>query len=275
MRIAGLVGLCLVIATPAAAEHGDPFMIVAPLPGTKIPTNAHIRIESYNGIAGGLEEIATNQKGYSAVLVASDHEIELKPVSFFDDHEGGYGAGLLVLAPTKALHARTTYNLEIRWPGGTPEQFASPWSWTTSKKADKKAPKWKGTPTVGSTPSTLIANPGAETPLVEIVADLEAVNGGTAKQIPFVFDLARACGGGPTANYTEAIARTTCPDLGPEGLCQQAYMHDAGADLGKQFMVKLTAVDLAGNRTVAPGANPTITWADDNALTVCIPVATK
>ena len=42
-------------------------------------------------------------------------------------------------------------------------------------------------------------------------------------------------------------------------------------DVGRRFHVRLTAIDLAGNRTAARGKRPIVTWNDDLSLTVCLP----
>jgi hypothetical protein len=86
-----------------------------------------------------------------------------------------------------------------------------------------------------------------------------------------VFDLTRMCDAGPTVDYSVAIANASCAEMEAERLCQTARMFDAQADVGKRFRVRLTAVDLAGNRTAAPGRRPVVTWPSDLGLTVCLP----
>src|SRR5687768_17321461 len=108
----------LASASPALAEHGDPLMIAAPTPSTPLPRNARIRIESHNGIAFPLDELARGVRGHAAALVAADHRVPLVVEGFFDDNEGGYGAGLLVLAPKRTLSASTAYQLVITTPSG-------------------------------------------------------------------------------------------------------------------------------------------------------------
>ncbi len=258
-------------ASPAAAEHGDPIIIPAPSPGTAIPINARLRLESHNGIASPLPELAAKTAGYAAVLVASDHEIALRPTAFFDDQEGGYGAGLLVLAPVKLLQPSTTYALELRWPGGAARDFATGWEWTTLDAADRAAPRWIGAPRPGRAAGVVLADPGPESPLVEIVADLTPIGRGRAKRLHLVFDLTRMCDAGPTANYAVAIANGSCAERGDEGLCQTAHWFAAHADVGRRFRARLTAIDLAGNRTAAPGRKPIVTWTDERSITVCLP----
>jgi hypothetical protein len=268
VAIAGLlVGLG---PSPVRAEHGDPLLIPAPAPGATIPRNARIRLESRNGIGWQAEGLGLRRPGFSAALVAADHEVGLRVESFFDDQEGGYGAGLLVLAPVRLLTPATSYRLEIRYPveGGGTGRWAE-WSWTTSRVVDRAPPRWRAAPR-GRGPGEIVAGLAPEAPVVELVADLQPVGRGTRKRLRMVLDGSRACNRGPTVDYNVVIVNASCPASRGAEQCQTAHWYQSERDVGRRFRVTLTAVDLAGNRRRAPGVPPIVRWPEDQSLTICL-----
>jgi hypothetical protein len=268
LAVIGLVGV--LGPAPAAAEHGDPLLLPAPASGTTIPRNARIRLECRNGIAWLAEGLGLRRAGWVAALVADDHEVRLRVESFFDDQEGGYGAGLLVLAPTRLLAPQATYRLEIRYPqqgGGTGRW--SEWTWTTSRAVDRAPPRWRASPRRRE-PAEVVAGLAPEAPLVEVVAELTPVGRGARKTLRLLFDGSRACNRGPTVDYNVAITNASCPASRGAEQCQSAHRFKSEGDVGRRFRVTLTAVDLAGNRRQAPGAPPIVTWPEEMSLAVCL-----
>ena len=266
-----LVGLVIgLLPAPAVGEHGDPLLIPAPAPGTTIPRNARLRLECRNGIPTLAEGVGKRRAGWAAVLVADDHEVRLRLEAFFDDQEGGYGAGLVVLAPARLLAPQTTYRLEIRYPqagGGTASW--SRWSWKTGRAVDREPPRWRAPPRRRE-PAVVRAGLAPEAPLVEVVAELAPVDRGTRKRLRLLFDGSRPCNRGPTVDYNVAIVNSSCPSSRGAEQCQSAHLFKSERDVGRHFRVVLTATDLAGNQRRAPGAAPVVTWPKEMSLTVCL-----
>jgi hypothetical protein len=266
-----LVGLLVGLGpVPALAEHGDPLLIPAPASGTTIPRNARIRLECRNGVPWLAEGLGLHRTGYVAALVGDDHEVRLRVEAYFDDREGCYGTGLLVLAPTRLLAPQIAYRLEVRYPkqGGGTEKW-SQWSWKTSRVIDRTPPRWLAAPRHRE-PGELVASLAPEAPLVEVVAKMEPVGRGTRKRLRMLLDGSRACDRGPTVDYNVAIVNSSCPSSRGAEQCQSAHLFKSERDVGRRFRVRLTAIDLAGNRRPAPGAAPVVTWPEEMSLTVCL-----
>jgi len=286
-----------VLPRPARAEHGMPFLMPVPAPDTVIPTNAHIRLRSLNGIDWIFSQLALRTGRAHAALVSPHERVPLRVAHFFDDRdhggprgsEGGYGEGLLDLRPARILRPDTRYELELSYvtPDGSSERYV-PWGWTTGTGADRSSPSFGG-PARAVTFSAdaadeLMVEPGAPVitaalvadPLVtELVALLVPVGGGPALRVPFVFDRSASLPEGPTADYILAVARSAQPDtveVGGRSLwCSTAYHADPAGRPGARYLVSLVAHDLAGHRVAAPGSPATITWHESLAVTACVP----
>lgn len=277
--LATTLAVSLGAAPSARAEHGDPLVVPAPASGSALPVNALLRLESHNGLASPLPEIAAGERGYAATLVASDHRIALAPVTWWEDGEGGYGTGLLVLRPARRLRPGATYRLELTWPDATADEIDTGWTWTAVDSVDRTPPRWTGAATAGAPLEDIPADEPVvdaglrlEASVVEVVAELIPVGAGRRREVRLTFDATRDCDVGPTTDYTLAIFASSCPQAQAARMCQTAYRFDLDAAIGRRFRVALTAIDVAGNRRRAPGPPPMITWAGASSLTVCVPL---
>lgn len=280
-----------------------PFIVPAPPSGSQIPTNGWIHLQSYNGVHGIVQTLAARQGRAWAHLVARGDTVPLRVTDFFDDNEGGYGAGALVLAPQRTLQRDRRYQLKIGWRVKRKRHSAVLWHWSTTTAKDHRPPRWLAPPHVHRSAGRqesiyldLEPAPG----VVRIVAkfrltrsapegreepELRPAGGarvrspparrgcGSRQTVPrrlmFIFDPTRICPTGPTVDYRVAVARSHCPEKGSERSCHTAHMYGTESSVGKRFRVTFLAADQAGNRRFAPGAVHW-TWDRSMSLTVCL-----
>jgi hypothetical protein len=271
-----VAGLVLAGAGAARSEHGNPVMVPAPEFGATIPRNAWIRLQSYNGIDYLVEQLASTGSGARAWLVSEKDEVPLKRVRFFDDLDGGYGDGVLVMRPAHLLVAGAKYRLKVsyRWDGSQ-EEWLSQGVWTVGAEELAAKPMWRGEPRLvaasGDDPPTVRMALTSQ-PLIEIVAKLTPVEAGQGKPFSLivVFDSSRWCKEGFTVDYTTAVVRSHCPAEGKLP-CAYAYKHRTDKQVGRRFRLELTAIDGAGHAERAPGRPPVVTWPRSQNYGFCAP----
>lgn len=270
----------LAVLSPGAAraEHGMPFLLPSPAPDTTLPRNPRIRLRSLNGIDWIFSQLARNTGLARATLVADGHRVPLRSAGFWDDldhgqrrgSEGGYGEGLLELAPRSLLAAHTRYELEVRYLSRD-QTWRSwrPWGWTTGARVDVRAPTWRSAPTVDADGRAVEID--LDDPGVVVVAALAVPLRGRPFPLRFVLDGTHDLGAGPTAHYPTAVARASQPSPdGPSRSCVTVETYTRELPPGARLRLVLDARDLAGNARAAPGRDPVVRESHDGGgVTLC------
>jgi hypothetical protein len=150
----------------AAAEHGNPWLVVFPDPSEGLATNGRIILFSENGP----DERVVMPGRYAYRLVADDHEIALATRRLRrGDDWNGYGRSHITLEPVRRLRAQTRYRLETRYrnrawdtvyvaapmrgPNATYGGPSGVAEWTTTARADRAPPRIVEQPTPVRDPS--------------------------------------------------------------------------------------------------------------------------
>jgi hypothetical protein len=214
------------------------------------------RLQSYNGIDYMVGQLASPKGGARALLVSEKDEVPLKRVRVFEDLDGDYGDGVLVMRPARLLVAGAQYHLKVLYPGdGSQEEWLSHGVWTAGADELAAHPMWRGAPRLvpasGDEPPTFRM---ALTSQPLIVAKLTPEEEGQGKPFSLivVFDNSRWCKAGFTVDYTTAVVRSHYP-VDEKLPCAYAGMHRMEKQVGRRFRLELTAIDGAGHAERAPG----------------------
>ncbi len=261
-------------------EHGMPGYSFAFGDGDVLPTNTLVPLHGYNGVPFGLSELAARKPR----LVADKHVVALEIVDSYDDMEGhakpfpddggGYGQNLILMAPKKRLKPATTYRLTLEaHRKGQPRMDLT--TLTTGRTADTRAPRWRRAPTLKPAdardpmPSTIVTaiDDVGKLPFFVII-DLTPLDAGAVRK-RMIATLHGAAGADSEANDDG--------DNGDEGgNCDRVTVYDHALGVfgddtdrstGRRYAVRLTAVDMAGNRRRAPGKRLSVVW--NGGLTIC------
>jgi hypothetical protein len=276
--------LTLVALTPhdAEAEHGMPGMSTIPSKGS-IPTNGRIRLMSTNGVSWVVSNIKRKTGEAKVALVGGGQRIPMRVTDAYDDMEGGpraafaedagYGDSVLVLAPTRLLRPRTNYELVASYRTNAP---GAPWeplslgSWQTTDTADTSPPRWKEPPFVEWRRAEYADQPDDDMPVavvslhppatsVDVLVEIERLSGGPKRRMIAAFDTDRA------ASWRNGVESDRQDER-----CQTVHLFDTVDLIGTLQRVTLTAVDIAGNATKAPGHPLVMRWAGEGGVTLCL-----
>jgi len=255
-----------------------------------LPRNGQVRLQSYNGVHFVVESLVAKSQNLK-VYFQDDRgkRVQVRKTDFYEDHEGGYGNAVLVVRPERMLAANTTYELVAEYLAWSREKEKEE-VWTpvtiatyrTTSEVDREKPRWRARPTSETREEedydrrrkhdVVLAPVAREHELLHLVVELAPLGKGKKKRILLVYDPSRLCPQGPTADYGVAVANANCPTQGESGeICHTGTMYDMGKaeDSGRKFRVKLTAVDIAGNKRKAPGKGPVVRWTG-TSITVCL-----
>jgi hypothetical protein len=230
---ARVLALLVVLPLSAWADCASWSWKVFPAPGTTVPTNARFVLQAYGTAQPVVASIATRHPR----LVTQDGS--QFPLKVLEVNVGEFQLTQAVLQPKGALTEGTRYTLRFDQPEG-PERFSLPRdesaSWIVGP-ADFEAPVWATSPS---------AQPGKIVqygcgPLVEARV---AVALTSAEPVQFRARVSRPDGG-----VREFLLAPEKGDIAiGHGMCSGAFEPGEGA-----WSLELTAVDLAGNATRAPG----------------------
>jgi hypothetical protein len=140
-------------------------------------------------------------------------------------------------------------------------------SWTTTARPDRRRPRWLGAPHLEYRRNPderrddgyLVATVGGETGPLTLVATLRPVGPGPVKRLVWVFD----------PGLASARRRNTLGGNQGEH-CQTAHLFGTQKDAARSYRVTLTAVDIAGHQTRAPGKPFVMAWPRDLGLNLCL-----
>jgi hypothetical protein len=140
MNVRLFLAALVVVASsvPARAEHGDPYLFVAPQLGGGIPANGRIRLFSDNGAAGPLYD----PQGYELRLRVGRAIVPLRTERTRRGFDwDGYGSSSVSLVPTSRLPVGGLATLEIRARprGAWAPLFDGGW---TVEASDRDPPSW-------------------------------------------------------------------------------------------------------------------------------------
>ena len=220
--------------SPAAAEHGSPWVHAFPADGSELPANGRIVLISMNG-----QDSAMPAVGAKGLALTSDSHptIELRVVEAHDDPDG-YGEASSVLMPAKRLVAGATY--ELVWPNS-----GRSFRWTVAKRADTSHPTWKTAPVAEIAKNNDLGYPGDQ--LVRIVASEDT--GHLAIHV--------------TITSPNKIVRTAIWDF-VDGCAFTGYL---ATGMTGAVRVKISLLDAAGNKT--PAKRQVVLANDDASAYLC------
>ena len=271
------------------AEHGSPYVRVSPC-SNRIPPNGRIQLISSNGVAWYVGWLYRKSPDFKIYLIPKTRKarspkpsrswVSLRVADAFDDLEGqprgafvpgaGYGESVLVLTPRRRLRRATTYDLALRYKSTRPKP-----GWTvldieqfkTTSRPDRKRPRWRQAPFLeyrkkkyerGDWP-TIVAEVTGETGPINLVLTLKPVRSGKAKRMVVVYD--------PRLNHSYRRPHIDAPST---EICQSVHVFGTEKDVGKWFLARLEAVDIAGNRSRAPGRPLIVQWEQSLNLALCL-----
>ncbi len=213
-------------------------LTVWPPPGQLLPVNGQLVLEGYGRTQEPVARIAV----YSPRLVAEGDEVPLRVIAI---HRGEKRLTQAVLQPERPLQPDRRYALRLKQPVApdAPELPARVWrndmQWMISRP-DVTPPRWREVPRIagqeveefGCGPSIHVAVSAFvedDGPRVQVLAEVRRAEGGT----PVRFRLT------PKAGKVEV----------GHDMCSGGFVLEAGV----RYTVRLVAVDMAGNESVAPG----------------------
>lgn len=243
------------------AEHGSPGVHVV-FGERTLPRNTLVPMHGTNGVPFSLSALKTEKPR----LEADGRSIQLRVFDLHDDLEGharpfvgnGYGENLILFAPARQLAASSEYAFRV---GSFDVATVH-----TGTAVDREPPVWARPPFLVSRGQEALFPATIVTSITE------------AGALPFfvVVDMKPLQ---PGARAKRMIA-TIVPDE-PDRSCAAVTLHDheknvyetdIDRDLGRRYQVRLTAMDIAGNRRPAPQAGMPIVWT--GGLTICNEPAT-
>jgi hypothetical protein len=266
----------LLFCRGADAEHGMPGYSFVFAENAPPPTNTLIPLAGTNGVPFSLRSL--KQGRVRAVSEGGGHIVPLEIKDSYDDMEGhgtpfpdnggGYGENLILLSPQTELTAGKTYSIEVDL---TPDEKGSePYvltALTVGNTPDKTAPTWRSAPFL-RLPIEGNHNDAYEGEDAPLTPTLVTAIDGLSDQPGFVIiDLspldAKARPKRMIATLPPKDPKTGKQPCGRVAVFDHefnVYADDTDRDLGRRYRARLTAMDMAGNRTVAPGPGVDIVW---------------
>jgi hypothetical protein len=203
-----------------------------------LPTNARIVVEHWGPAA-----VEGRPPWPGMELRAGGERVALSVVDRFD---GARNVTEAVLAPASELRPRTRYALHFTDGGKPVVASGEPVAWTTGARVDRVPPRWLAPPRAGVGVSKKLGC-GDET-FVTVGAWIE-----TDGEVQVLVELTLLGWKGRRASYIVPLL-----DGGVEvghHMCTGPF----DLESERRYTVRLTAVDAAGNRAVAPGPPVEIT----------------
>jgi len=209
-----------------------------------LPANGQVVLQGYGNFQGAVASISER----SPRLVAEKDEVPLRVIAV---HRGEYGLSQAILQPERPLQPGQRYALRLTQPEGDSAPVLPTETWWESKSkyapmawtataADTKQPRWREVPRKEGESAKLLgcgpaihayvsASVDEDGPAVQVLAEVKRVDG----EEPVRFRL-------PVSQERVALGH---------GMCSGAFQLEEGV----RYTVRLVAVDMAGNESVAPG----------------------
>jgi hypothetical protein len=217
----------LLLALPSPAECMSSSWEVWPSIETKLPLNPRIVITGFGTVQPDVEKLAS----YGPALVAANHRVALEVKQ---TNVGEMKISQAVLAPVEALKPGLHYRLAWK---KTPPGFAQPANWNAATTRDDTAPTWKSPPVASTGERAELGCGPAENVFVKLDVTDDA---------PTLIR-ARATRGNKTTEYLLLWNASEPLNIG-HGMCSGAFQLTNDA-----WSLELSAVDVSGNETPAPG----------------------
>jgi len=233
------IAFATLVCAPRASEAKCAYQRVEAFPpaSTRLPVNGRIVVEGYGEAQSMVKAIATHHPE----LWAEGDRVSLRVV---ETNVGDFRLTQAVLVPERPLLPKTRYTLRI-YESDLPVsddseiKLRDTFAWTTGSGADHGTPHWQAPPQTGKRVyEELGCGP-------EIYVEVSV---SVADPSPFqVRAELRPVGGGPASRYLLQPQHGVI-EIG-HGMCSGPFeLSD-----GRSYTVTLTAVDVGGNISPAPG----------------------
>lgn len=217
----------LLLALPSPAKCMSSSWEVWPSVETKLPLNPRIVIEGFGTAQPDVEKLAS----YGPALVAANHRVALEVKQ---TNVGEMKISQAVLAPVEALKPGLHYRLTWK---KTPPGFAEPANWDVMTTRDDATPTWKSWP---------LANTGERAEFGCGPSESVSVKVDVTDAAPTLIR-ARVSHARKTVEYLLRWSASEPLPIG-HGMCSGAFQLT-----NDTWSLELSAVDVAGNETAAPG----------------------
>jgi hypothetical protein len=213
-------------------------LTVWPPPGQPLPVNGQLVLEGY----GRTQEPVARIAEHSPRLVTEGDEVPLRIIAI---HRGEKRLTQAVLQPERPLQPDRRYALRLKQPvaSDVPELPARVWrndlEWMISRP-DVTPPRWREVPrTTGQELEEFGCGPAIHVAVSALVED-------DGPRVQVLAEVRRAEGGTPVRFRLTPKGEKV--EIGHD-MCSGGFELQAGV----QYTVRLVAVDMAGNESVAPG----------------------